>query len=107
MPRHVTAPASTPEQAEAKRTLEKLVIHKGKFKGKTGVQDDGKISAEELADLLQGAGAAEVNGSNEVMSEQELALVLDRQNVTGEGKCYRFVAENRRGGLLSTLVTKE
>eukprot|EP00041_Stephanoeca_diplocostata_P025322 m.659748 g.659748 ORF g.659748 m.659748 type:complete len:184 (+) comp22725_c0_seq6:2251-2802(+) len=70
------------ERAEAKRKLEKLVIHKGKFKGSAAApqQLSSKLTPEELLGLLSDNVARQVSAdeSDEAISDAVLDKVLDR-----------------------------
>uniref|UniRef100_A0A8C5QCV1 Proliferation-associated SNF2-like protein n=1 Tax=Leptobrachium leishanense TaxID=445787 RepID=A0A8C5QCV1_9ANUR len=76
------------ERAAAKRKLEKLVIHKNKFKGgQTGMnQSKSCLDPKELMELLQSRDhEREVKGSTEkVISDKDLELLLDRSDLVGE-----------------------
>ncbi|KAK2155795.1 hypothetical protein LSH36_231g03027 [Paralvinella palmiformis] len=69
-------------RANAKRKLEKMVIHKGQFK--RGLNHDAKpvsaISAEELAEILKETDYDDVI-ENEVISDENLHKLLDRSNL--------------------------
>ncbi|KAM8924634.1 lymphoid-specific helicase [Pelodytes ibericus] len=78
------------ERAAAKRKLEKLVIHKNKFKGgQTGMnQSKSCLDPKELLELLESRDyEREVKGSTEkVISDQELELLLDRSDLIAKMK---------------------
>ncbi|XP_075697579.1 lymphoid-specific helicase isoform X2 [Rhinoderma darwinii] len=78
------------ERASAKRKLEKLVIHKKKFKGgQTGInQSRNCLDPKELLELLQSQDhEREVMGSNEkVISDHDLELLLDRSDLAAQTK---------------------
>ncbi|CAH2222607.1 lymphoid-specific helicase-like [Pelobates cultripes] len=73
------------ERAAAKRKLEKLVIHKNKFKGgQTGMnQSKSCLDPKELMELLESRDyEREVKGSTEkVISDKDLELLLDRSDL--------------------------
>jgi len=93
------------ERAEAKRTLEKLVIHKGKFKGHGNQGSEKNLTGEEVAEILKGAGPCNsVSGKNEIISKKELKEVLDRTITHKEGKYYRGVNHDTGTTLLSKLT---
>eukprot|EP00042_Codosiga_hollandica_P024396 m.102484 g.102484 ORF g.102484 m.102484 type:complete len:157 (-) comp51539_c0_seq13:1320-1790(-) len=64
------------ERADSKRTLEKLIIHKGKFKGMDST--DHSMDLKELLELLTCSSEAVSLAERELISERELALALDR-----------------------------
>ncbi|KAM5141238.1 lymphoid-specific helicase [Mantella aurantiaca] len=78
------------ERAAAKRKLEKLVIHKNKFKGgHNGVtQSKSCLDPKELLELLQSRDyEREVKGSNgKVISDKDLELLLDRSDLLAQTK---------------------
>ncbi|XP_018419964.1 PREDICTED: lymphoid-specific helicase [Nanorana parkeri] len=78
------------ERAAAKRKLEKLVIHKNKFKGgHNGIsQSKSCLDPQELLELLQSRDhEREVKGSNgKVISDKDLALLLDRSDLIAQMK---------------------
>lgn len=78
------------ERAAAKRKLEKLVIHRNKFKGgKTGInQSRNGLDPKELLELLQSRDyEREVKGSNgKVISDKDLELLLDRSDLLAQMK---------------------
>merc|ERR1712029_377418 len=77
------------ERAAAKRKLEKMVIHKSKFKAgaenvKSSLQS---ISAQELLTLLDskdyiGSMVADDKYNGQVFSEEQLSMLLDRSDIT-------------------------
>ncbi|XP_043912087.1 lymphoid-specific helicase [Protopterus annectens] len=73
------------ERASAKRRLEKLVIHKNKFKGgQSGMaQSKSSLDLEELMELLKSRDhEREVNGSSgTVISDNDLKMLLDRSDL--------------------------
>merc|ERR1719389_683662 len=77
------------ERASAKRKLEKMIIHKSKFKAgaenvKSSLQS---ISAQELLTLLDskdyiGSMVANDKYNGQVFSEEQLSKLLDRSDIT-------------------------
>ncbi|XP_076455656.1 lymphoid-specific helicase-like isoform X2 [Babylonia areolata] len=86
------------ERAAAKRKLEKLVIHQGKFKSgiknfKTSLEP---ISSEELLELLNSRDhESEIGGTQgkEVISDADLAELLDRSDLETKWKAKVLKAE--------------
>lgn len=78
------------ERAAAKRKLEKLVIHKNKFKGGHSGMNQSKscLDPKELLELLQSRDhEREVKGSNgKVISDKDLELLLDRSDLIEQMK---------------------
>ncbi|XP_069835221.1 lymphoid-specific helicase isoform X2 [Dendropsophus ebraccatus] len=78
------------ERAAAKRKLEKLVIHKNKFKGgQSGMnQSRNTLDPKELLELLKSRDhEREVKGSNgKVISDKDLELLLDRSDLIAQMK---------------------
>lgn len=67
------------ERASTKRKLEKMIIHKGKFKGN---QDTSVIDAKELRELLEMSDHEKVVSSDDlVMSDEDLKALLDRSDL--------------------------
>ena len=69
------------ERATAKRRLEKLVVHKGKFKDPT--QKHQALTSEDLFDLLTKEDADKFLGSSNhqsgsIISDEDLEKILDR-----------------------------
>eukprot|EP00045_Choanoeca_perplexa_P010151 m.101553 g.101553 ORF g.101553 m.101553 type:complete len:789 (-) comp15175_c0_seq1:81-2447(-) len=66
------------ERAEAKRKLEKMVMHKGRFKGRG--KEESSVSPEELLSLLQDDSQEKVKADCKVkiLSKAALDKVLDR-----------------------------
>ncbi|XP_071478884.1 lymphoid-specific helicase-like [Diadema antillarum] len=82
------------ERAAAKRKLEKMVIHQGKFKGgKTNLEKDTKalINPKELLALLRSADhSGEVKNCREKgISNKDLELLLDRSDLLEEQEGQR------------------
>ncbi|XP_033095411.1 lymphoid-specific helicase-like [Anneissia japonica] len=85
------------ERAAAKRKLEKMVIHQGKFKGsKTMVRDSkAMLDPMELLKVLRSTDHSGViqNCKEQVISDSDLELLLDRSdllNKNSEKKCQRM-----------------
>ncbi|XP_071987144.1 lymphoid-specific helicase [Engystomops pustulosus] len=78
------------ERAAAKRKLEKLVIHKNKFKGgQTGMNvSKSCLDPKELLELLKSRDhEREVKGSNgKAISDKDLELLLDRSDLIAQMK---------------------
>nr|KAI8763669.1 lymphocyte-specific helicase isoform X2 [Biomphalaria glabrata] len=78
------------ERAAAKRKLEKLIIHKGKFKSGNFMARGKAISPEELRALLQSKDHdAVVNKDDFIISESELSSLLDRSDLIKKWKMSR------------------
>ncbi|XP_069045174.1 lymphoid-specific helicase isoform X2 [Lepisosteus oculatus] len=78
------------ERASVKRKLEKMVIHKNKFKGgKAGLnQSKSCLDPQELMELLKSRDyEREVKGTNgKVISDKDLKVLLDRSDLLDEMK---------------------
>ncbi|XP_040291950.1 lymphoid-specific helicase [Bufo bufo] len=89
------------ERAAAKRKLEKMVIHKNKFKGgQSGLnQSRNCLDPKELLELLQSRDhEREVKGSNEkVISDKDLELLLDRSDLIAQMKKNNLVPKEKNG----------
>ncbi|CAJ0964729.1 unnamed protein product [Ranitomeya imitator] len=98
------------ERAAAKRKLEKLVIHKNKFKGgQTGInQSRNCLDPKELLELLQSRDhEREVKGTNgKVISDTDLELLLDRSDLVAQMKGNK-TAPKEKNGLFSVVEDKE
>ncbi|KAL9982147.1 hypothetical protein ACROYT_G010956 [Oculina patagonica] len=69
------------ERASAKRKLEKMIIHKGKFKGN---QDTAVLDSNELRELLEMSDHQKVVSSDGlVISDKDLKALLDRSDLCG------------------------
>ncbi|KAL8601344.1 hypothetical protein ACOMHN_054637 [Nucella lapillus] len=88
------------ERAAAKRRLEKLVIHQGKFKSgianfKTSLEP---VSSEELLKLLQSKDHESEVGSRgegqEVISDADLAALLDRSDLENKWRAKLLKADS-------------
>ena len=98
------------ERAEAKRKLEKLVIQKGRFKGHVAGRNP-TIGAEELLELLneavpdaQDAAAA----PTEIISDAELAMVLDRgADGPSSGASFRVASVVESGKSVLSKLSRE
>ncbi|XP_067938071.1 lymphocyte-specific helicase-like isoform X2 [Watersipora subatra] len=88
------------ERAARKRRLEKLVIHKEKFKtGMTKSYTDTckSISSQELLDLLKSDdhdGVIEMNTRKEVISKRDLNALLDRSSLNEEWQATQAKGED-------------
>ncbi|MGH0117363.1 UNVERIFIED_CONTAM: hypothetical protein FKN15_033458, partial [Acipenser sinensis] len=82
------------ERAAAKRKLEKMVIHKNKFKGgKSGLKEStGSLDLQELKELLKSRDhEREVKGRGNIISDKDLETLLDRSDLLGkEGNIKHF-----------------
>ncbi|CAH3196837.1 unnamed protein product, partial [Porites evermanni] len=86
------------ERASTKRKLEKMIIHKGKFKGK---QDTEVIGAKELHELLtSGDHDSIVSSDGLMMSNKDLEALLDRSDLQCKG------AASKKGKQLSKQNSK-
>ncbi|XP_066456735.1 lymphoid-specific helicase-like [Eleutherodactylus coqui] len=89
------------ERAAAKRKLEKLVIHRNKFKGgQTGInQSKNCLDPKELLELLQSRDhEREVKGSNgKVISDKDLKLLLDRSDLIAQMKKNNLPSKGKNG----------
>ncbi|XP_044153076.1 lymphoid-specific helicase [Bufo gargarizans] len=89
------------ERAAAKRKLEKMVIHKNKFKGgQSGLnQSRNCLDPKELLELLQSRDhEREVKGSNgKVISDKDLELLLDRSDLIAQMKKNNLVPKEKNG----------
>ncbi|KAM4030519.1 lymphoid-specific helicase isoform 2-T2 [Anomaloglossus baeobatrachus] len=98
------------ERAAAKRKLEKLVIHKNKFKGgQMGInQSRNCLDPKELLDLLQSRDhEREVKGSNgKVISDKDLELLLDRSDLVAQ-MTMKTPAPKAKSGLFSVVENQD
>ncbi|XP_049789371.1 lymphoid-specific helicase-like isoform X2 [Schistocerca nitens] len=70
--------------AEAKRKLEKMVIHKGKFKGNVEQKAE-VVDLEELKNLLNSSDEKKVvHSEGSVLTEEELLVLLDRSDLLSQ-----------------------
>ncbi|XP_059141217.1 lymphocyte-specific helicase-like [Physella acuta] len=75
------------ERAAAKRKLEKMIIHKGKFKSGNFTTKAKPITPEELRSLLNSKDhELEIKGDNYVITQAELDLLLDRSDLLEKWK---------------------
>eukprot|EP00730_Choanoeca_flexa_P005313 TRINITY_DN11924_c0_g1_i3.p1 TRINITY_DN11924_c0_g1~~TRINITY_DN11924_c0_g1_i3.p1 ORF type:complete len:814 (+),score=277.19 TRINITY_DN11924_c0_g1_i3:2061-4502(+) len=91
------------ERAEAKRKLEKMVMHKGRFKGKG--KEEKVVSPQELLELLMDDSHERIRPdcSDKVLSKAALTKVLDRSfgdkedtaTAAKHAKQYRILAEDK------------
>lgn len=75
------------ERAASKRKLEKMIIHKDKFKNKA--EKSGKIlNTNELLELLKSTdydGVVKTRAAGQVFTEEEVEALLDRSDMMGDG----------------------
>uniref|UniRef100_A0A8C9RWZ5 Proliferation-associated SNF2-like protein n=1 Tax=Scleropages formosus TaxID=113540 RepID=A0A8C9RWZ5_SCLFO len=91
------------ERATAKRTLEKMVIHKNKFKGGQAELKQSK-SCLDLSDTFYKT-AAEVKGTSEkVISDKDLELLLDRSDLQHQTRKRK---KREKDGVFRILQEKE
>ncbi|KAK1166341.1 lymphocyte-specific helicase [Acipenser oxyrinchus oxyrinchus] len=87
------------ERAAAKRKLEKMVIHKNKFKGgKSGLKEStGCLDLQELKELLKSRDhEREVKGTGKnVISDKELETLLDRSDLLDQMKNMKKEQDDR------------
>ncbi|XP_049940622.1 lymphoid-specific helicase-like [Schistocerca serialis cubense] len=70
--------------AEAKRKLERMVIHKGKFKGNVEQKAE-VVDLEELKNLLNSSDERKVvHSEGSVLTEEELLVLLDRSDLLSQ-----------------------
>lgn len=84
-----TVEAKMLDRATAKRRLEKLVIHKGKFKTPIGSQRDQENTVRELAEILaseDGEQVQIVSEGGQAISDDDLEKLLDRSEAVFEGR---------------------
>eukprot|EP00054_Salpingoeca_dolichothecata_P035663 m.5941 g.5941 ORF g.5941 m.5941 type:complete len:567 (-) comp5724_c0_seq2:168-1868(-) len=80
------------ERAESKRSLEKLVIHEGNFKGQSSLT---KLTKEDMLELLEGCTSEITIGDNRI-SKAEMAKILDRSDQQLDGENFRTIKEESR-----------
>jgi ATP-dependent DNA helicase len=92
-------------RAEGKRRLEKMVMHKGKFKGK-GKESASSLSPKELHELLRSEDAEKVVFKDKrlVISDEDLVRVLDR---TGAGDRVQGASASTVGEGFRVVVLEE
>ncbi|CAL8255664.1 unnamed protein product [Lota lota] len=96
------------ERASAKRKLEQMVIHKNKFKGGKADLTPAKscLDLDELMGMLMAREAErEVKGTKgEVISDQDLEVLLDRSNMMGK---ERKKMKQEKVGVFRVMEAKE
>ncbi|KAJ8248522.1 hypothetical protein GJAV_G00242920 [Gymnothorax javanicus] len=96
------------DKASAKRKLEKMVIHKNKFKGgKDELLDQSKscMDLAELMELLKAREYEKVKGTKgKVISDQDLEFLLDRSDLLDQAKRSR---KQEKSGVFRVLKGKE
>ncbi|TRY60793.1 hypothetical protein DNTS_032222 [Danionella cerebrum] len=96
------------ERAAAKRKLEKMVIHKNKFKGSKADLNNRKSSLDvaELVELLKSRDYDKaVKGTKEkVISDQDLQFLLDRSDFKNQGKTR---AKRGKDGVFKVLAVTD
>uniref|UniRef100_A0A8C2Q428 Proliferation-associated SNF2-like protein n=1 Tax=Cyprinus carpio TaxID=7962 RepID=A0A8C2Q428_CYPCA len=96
------------ERASAKRKLEKMVIHKNKFKGSKAELKQTKscVDVNELVELLKSRdydGA--VKGTNgKVISDKDLEILLDRSDLMNQAKKR---VKREKDGVFKVIETKD
>lgn len=99
------------EKATAKRRLEKMVIHKNKFKGgKSGLnQSRNSLDSSELMELLKSRDHERiVNGSCEkVISDAELRVLLDRSDLIKQAKKQKSEMDSQTDKVFKVLNDDE
>ena len=97
------------ERASAKRKLERLVMHSGKFRGALKYQiENEKMDFEELTNILKQEDVESIHMEpHQLLSDDELSRILDRSNETLSskdiGKGFK-VLENWANPSLEALV---
>ncbi|XP_018621661.1 lymphoid-specific helicase [Scleropages formosus] len=96
------------ERATAKRTLEKMVIHKNKFKGGQAELKQSKscLDLSELMELMKSRDyQREVKGTSEkVISDKDLELLLDRSDLQHQTRKRK---KREKDGVFRILQEKE
>uniref|UniRef100_A0AAY4EIK7 Proliferation-associated SNF2-like protein n=1 Tax=Denticeps clupeoides TaxID=299321 RepID=A0AAY4EIK7_9TELE len=93
------------ERASAKRKLEKMVIHKKKFKGGAAElkQDKNALDASELLELLKSRDYDAVkNTKGKVISDKDLEFLLDRSDLMGMRK-----QQQEKDGVFRVIETEQ
>uniref|UniRef100_A0AAY4EHQ3 Proliferation-associated SNF2-like protein n=1 Tax=Denticeps clupeoides TaxID=299321 RepID=A0AAY4EHQ3_9TELE len=94
------------ERASAKRKLEKMVIHKKKFKGGAAElkQDKNALDASELLELLKSRDyeRAVKNTKGKVISDKDLEFLLDRSDLMGMRK-----QQQEKDGVFRVIETEQ
>ena len=68
------------QKAAAKRKLEKLVIHKGKFKQNQTATSEPKLLLEDLAEILHSHDNLKISTADGVISDTDLEMILNRSD---------------------------
>ncbi|KAI5606349.1 lymphoid-specific helicase, partial [Silurus asotus] len=96
------------ERASAKRKLEKMVIHKKKFKGgKADLKEFGScVDMNELMDLLKSSDydRAVKSTKGKVISDKDLEILLDRSDLLDRAKKS---VQQEKDGVFKVVETKE
>uniref|UniRef100_A0A0B7AEL0 Helicase ATP-binding domain-containing protein n=1 Tax=Arion vulgaris TaxID=1028688 RepID=A0A0B7AEL0_9EUPU len=84
------------ERAAAKRKLEKMIIHKGKFKSGNFMTRANSISPEELRDLLHSKDhESEIIGDTFAISKSEMNSLLDRSDLLEKFNQVKDIAHDQ------------
>ncbi|XP_064173864.1 lymphoid-specific helicase isoform X1 [Anguilla rostrata] len=96
------------DRASAKRKLEKMVIHKNKFKGGKAElleQSRGSMDLSELMELLKTRDYEKVKGSRgKVISDRDLEFLLDRSDLLDQARKSR---KQEKDGVFRVLEEKQ
>ncbi|KAJ8418277.1 hypothetical protein AAFF_G00139860 [Aldrovandia affinis] len=97
------------EKASAKRKLEKMVIHKNKFKGGRALLSEQSKSCMDLEDLMELLNSRdyerEVKGTKgKVISDRDLEVLLDRSDLLDQAKRNR---RQKKDGVFQVLEDNE
>ncbi|XP_028845247.1 lymphoid-specific helicase isoform X2 [Denticeps clupeoides] len=99
------------ERASAKRKLEKMVIHKKKFKGGAAElkQDKNALDASELLELLKSRDyeRAVKNTKGKVISDKDLEFLLDRSDLMDKAKKKRRKQQQEKDGVFRVIETEQ
>ncbi|XP_066276404.1 lymphoid-specific helicase-like isoform X2 [Branchiostoma lanceolatum] len=97
------------ERAAGKRKLEKMVMHKGKFKGgESGTKkSQSLIDPHELMELLKSQDHDVVRDCNEVISAKALSTLLDRSDLIARYSENMDEVEKQKKGKVNHKVAKE
>ncbi|KAI8905848.1 SNF2 family N-terminal domain-containing protein, partial [Gorgonomyces haynaldii] len=88
------------ERASGKRKLEKLVIHKGQFKGsKNYYQSNKLVEPSELYDILHSQDLEEIKTTDNMLTDQDLELIMDRRP-----EAYEKAVESDRFDIVPEVV---
>lgn len=83
------------ERAGSKRKLEKMIIHKGKFKGN---RDTGGLETKDLRELLEMSDHHKVVSSDGLLiKDQDLMALLDRSDLVSKASPQRKSGRPKRG----------